>query len=120
MKNIEWKTSTGLNIKVTVSAVYGLTGAGIRKTSGAKQVEVKASIDGADHFCPMGYQKLETPQGPAVARIGDIGVIAENAAKIEEAIAEVAAEVNEHNAPIEAHAKHLDTCNGDINKWSCA
>jgi hypothetical protein len=98
-KQIKWATSDGREAVVTVSVVEDLDRAGNRRT-GTAVVQVSATVGGVDMGCTLQTIK----HAVAVAKIGSLGINAENHALILAAIAEANAtpEVVAHKAAIAA------------------
>ena len=115
MKTINWTTSTGTAIEVTISVDFRLDRQGRRYTSGEKQVVIQGAVNGERHFAPLGIQSV-TGHATCIAKLGNIGITADNLAKINEAIEAAKIEIAPHNAALDAHAAKLDLLgNGDIN-----
>jgi hypothetical protein len=97
-KHISWVTGKGRAI-VTVKVVEDLDRVGNRRT-GTAVVEIAATVGGVDMGCTL--QTIKHPV--AVAKIGNLGITAENYALILAAIAEANAtpEVVAHKAAIAA------------------
>jgi hypothetical protein len=97
-KQISWETSKGRAI-VTVKVVEDLDRVGNRRT-GTAVVHVSATVRGVDQGCTL----TEIKHPVAVAKIGNLGLTAENYALILAAIAEANAtpEVIAHKAAIAA------------------
>lgn len=116
---IAWTTKAGAEIKIEVAVNFELTTRGTRKTEGRKQVDVTATIDGAEHRYVGGVRKLATPQNGCVAAIGQIGLTEERYARLSEMKAEANKIVEAHNSSINAHAEALDAIgSGNINQWN--
>jgi hypothetical protein len=98
-KQIKWETGSGREAVVTVAVVEDLDRAGNRRT-GTAVVEIAATVGGVDMGCTL--QTIKHPV--AVAKIGNLGITAENYALILAAIAEANAtpEVIAHKAAIAA------------------
>ena len=82
-KQIKWETGSGREAVVTVSVVEDLDRAGNRRT-GTAVVQVSATVGGVDMGCTL--QTIKHPV--AVAKISNLGIIAENYALSLAAIAE--------------------------------
>ena len=98
-KQIKWVTGSGREAVVTVSVVEDLDRAGNRRT-GTAVVEITATVGGVDMGCTL----TEINHPVAVAKIGNLGITAENYAAIKAAITEANAtpEVIAHKAAIAA------------------
>jgi hypothetical protein len=116
MKTINWTTATGTTIEINVSTDYLLNSQGIRNTSGDKQVVITAQVNGSPTSTMGGIQAV-TGHATCIAKIGNIGLTAENLAPIAAAIDAAKADIAAHNASIESHAANLDSLGtGDINE----
>lgn len=101
---IEWQTGAGNKIEISVEAVYGLDLNARRKDYGRKEVAVTATVDGVPHYGHL--QTIDHPQ--VVAKIGKVGITAENYSRITQAIAAVEQTIAAHNAACDAHEAALD------------
>jgi hypothetical protein len=106
MQTINWTTGDGRDIELTVTAEYGLNLRGVRKTSGRKEVEIIATVDGEEVYTHGGLIEINHPV--AVAKIGDIGLSRENYDRVKAAITVVESEIAEHNAACDRHARSID------------
>ena len=115
MKEINWTTASGANIEVTVSTDYRLDLQGNRKTSGERQVIIRATINGVEQDCHRGIMPVSN-HPVVIAALGKIGLTAETLPPVQAAVDAAKAEIAAHNAAIDAHAAKLDSLgNGDIN-----
>jgi hypothetical protein len=98
-KQIKWVTGSGREAIVTVAVSEDLDRAGNRRT-GTAVVQVSATVGGVDMGCTL----TEIKHPVAVAKIGNLGINAENYALILTAITEANAtpEVVAHKAAIAA------------------
>ena len=105
-KQIMWETGSGREAIVTVKVVEDLDRAGNRR-KGTAVVEITATVGGVDMGCTL--QTINHPA--AVAKIGNLGITAENYALILAAIAEANAtpEVVAHKAAIAAGLAAVST-----------
>lgn len=105
MTTINWTAGNGAEIEITVEAAYGVALNGNRKTTGRKQVEIVATMDGKRVM----HDGLHTTSHPvAVAKIGNIGLTQANYDRVKAAVAAVEAEIADHNADLDQHLETLD------------
>ena len=101
MTTTTWTSANGNSIKITFESAFELCSQGNRKTSGLKTVVTELYVDGVLKFVPEGITPVTHPV--AVAKIGPVGINAENMAKLTAARAEIEAEIATHNAAIWAN-----------------
>jgi len=102
---LNWTASSGHKITFEISAQFAYDLQGRRRTTGRKEIEVEATINGAVEF--GGY--LQAIDHPTLkGKFGRIGLTAENYDAVAKAIAAVEAEIAEHNAECDAHEAKLD------------
>jgi len=119
-QSISWTAGNGAEIVVNVAADYLLNSQGVRNESGEKKVVLNATINGKRENCVMGLQAV-TGHPVAVAKLGNIGINADNLAKIKAAIAQVNLVIADHNDAIYSHADKLDKLgNGCISQFANA
>ena len=106
MQTINWTAGTGAKIEVSVATGFELDLQGRRKSSGRMVVIITATVNGKDHFCPMGLQTTNHPV--AVAKLGDIGMIKTNCDLVCAAITDAESEIESHNAACDNHGSKLD------------
>lgn len=105
MSTITWTAGTGAEIAISFESVFELDSQGRRKTSGEKTVAVVATVDGK-RVQHSGLQDTNHPV--AVAKLGPIGLTAENRDRFKAAYAAIEAEHADHNTAIEAREAKLD------------
>ena len=105
-REIKWTAGSGQQITITLEAVYALDMQGRRKSSGKMEVSYAATVDGKPHDVIGGLQSVD--HHTLVARLGQIGLNAENHAKVQAATDELEASFAEHNAACYRHADELD------------
>ena len=91
MKTINWTTTNGTALEVTITTDFQLDRQGVRKTSGELEVVIAATINGKSER-HMGIQTV-TGHASCIAKIGNIGLTAETLAPIAAAIETAKSEI---------------------------
>lgn len=104
MKTYSYNLKDGREVIITISAVYGLNGQGIRRTSGYKEIAIRATVAGNDISTIGGLRTLsarDAAANPGVAAApGPLGLNADTLAALKALIAEVQSTYADHNAAI--------------------
>ena len=102
---INWTTSGGQRITLTLAAEFELDAQGREKNVGRKVVVVTATIDGVRESA---FVVEPTNHPVAVAKFGTIGLTQDNYDRYLAALADVEQSIAAHNAECDTHADSLD------------
>lgn len=106
MKSINWTTSNGQKVEITVTSDYELNSQGRRKDHGCKTVVIKATLDGESVSTAGGIRPVTHPV--IVSMLGKLGLTPENHESVQNAIESVRAEIADHNNAISQHEDKLN------------
>lgn len=113
-KQIKWTTGNGSNAVVTVAVVPEITRLGDERTDGAVRIATTATVNGVDMGCTI---ERTNAQG-CVAKMGKLGIKAEQYAAIMQAVAECKADADyvAYETRMAAAVAARDAYHSDHNK----